>query len=81
MITDELERNREQWRRRAEVLRSLAQSCRQIDGWDSPTGQLLDDRVASCAESIDRLGERAEKLAEAYDLHLQVVSVGGRIQL
>ena len=50
MITDELERNREQWRRRAEVLRSLAQSCRQIDGWDSPAGQLLDDRVASCAE-------------------------------
>lgn len=81
MITDELERNRERWRRRAEVLRSLAQSCRQIDGWDSPAGQLLDDRVASCAESIDRLGERAEKLAEAYDLHLQVVSVGGRIQL
>ena len=81
MITDELERNREQWRRRAEVLRSLAQSCRQIDGWDSPAGQLLDDRVASCAESIDRLGERAEKLAEAYDLHLQVVSVVGRIQL
>ena len=37
MITDELERNREQWRRRAEVLRSLAQSCRQIDGWDSMT--------------------------------------------
>lgn len=81
MITDELERNREQWRRRAEVLHSLAQSCRRINGWDSPAGRLFDDRVASCAESIDRLGERAEKLAEAYDLHLQVVSAGGRIQL
>lgn len=81
MITDELERNREQWRRRAEVLHSLAQSCRRINGWDSPAGKLFDDRVAPCADSIDRLGERAEKLAEAYDLHLQVVSAGGRIQL
>ena len=81
MITDELERNREQWRRRAEVLRSLAQSCRQIDGWDSPAGGPLDERGASCAGWVGGLGARAEKLAEAYDLHLQVVSVGGRIQL
>lgn len=81
MITDELERNREQWVNRAERLRSLAQTCRQIDGWDSPAGYLLDDRVAACAESLDLLAERADGLAEAYELHLQVVSVGGRIQL
>ena len=81
MITDELARNREQWLRRAEMLRSLAQSCRGIDSWDSPAGRLLEDRVHSCAESIDVLAECAEGLAEAYELHLQVVSVGGRIQL
>lgn len=81
MITDELAHNREQWLQRAETLRSLAQVCRQIEGWDSPTGQLLEDRLTSCAESIEGLAEKADKLSEAYDLHLQVVSVGGRIQL
>ncbi|WP_209324303.1 hypothetical protein [Brevibacterium renqingii] len=81
MITDELARNRDQWLRRAERLRTLAQECRGIDSWDSPAGQLLDDRVRSCAESIDLLAACADELAEAYELHLQVVSVGGRIQL
>jgi hypothetical protein len=81
VITDELARNREQWRDRAEKLRGLAQKCRQIEGWDSSAGHLLEDRVKSCAESIDLIAECAEKLAEAYDLHLQVVSAGGRIQL
>ena len=81
MITDELARNREQWLRRAQMLRSLAQSCRGIDSWDSPAGHLLEDRVQSCAESIEALAECADELAEAYELHLQVVSVGGRTQL
>ncbi|UVI35913.1 hypothetical protein [Brevibacterium spongiae] len=81
MITDELARNRDQWRQRADLLRSVAQCCRQIDSWDSPAGHLLADRVTSSAESIDKLAERADSLAEAYDLHLQVVSAGGRIQL
>ena len=81
MITDELARNRDQWRRRADRLRTVAQSCRQIEGWDSPAGHLLEDRVTSSAESIDQLAEAAVELAEAYDLHLQVVSVGGRIDL
>lgn len=81
MITDELARNREQWRSRAQTLRGLAQTCRRIEGWDSPAGELLEDRVRSCAESIDGLADCADDLAEAYELHLQVVSVGGRIQL
>jgi hypothetical protein len=81
VITDELARNRDQWVQRAELLHSVAQSCRQIGGWDSPAGRLLEDRVVASAHSIDRLAECADDLATAYDLHLQVVSVGGRIQL
>lgn len=81
MITDELARNREQWLQRAEALHSLAQVCRQIEGWGSPAGHLLENRLSACAESIDALAENADKVSEAYDLHLQVVSVGGRIQL
>lgn len=81
MITDELARNRDQWRQRAELLRSVAQCCRQIDSWDSPAGRLFADRVTASAQSIDLLAERADDLAAAYDLHLQVVSVGGQIQL
>jgi hypothetical protein len=81
MITDELARNRDQWLRRGDLLRSVAQCCRQIDSWDSPAGHLFEDRVTSNATSIDRLAECADELAEAYDLHLQVVSAGGRIQL
>ena len=81
MITDELVRNRDGWRRRADELRSLAQNCRQIEGWDSPAGRMLDGRLLTCGDSISTLADRADKLAEAYDLHLQVVSAGGRIQI
>lgn len=81
MITDELALNRDGWRRRANELRSLAQACRQVEGWDSPAGRMLADRLLGCSDSISTLAERAETLAEAYDLHLQVVSVGGRIQI
>lgn len=42
---------------------------------------MLGDRLLTCSDSIIALADRADKLAEAYDLHLQVVSVGGRIQL
>src|SRR5699024_12791896 len=59
----------------------VPQPCGGIDSGDSPAGHLLEDRVRSCAESIDALAECADGLAEAYELHLQVVSVGGRIQL
>ena len=81
MITDELALNRDGWRRRADELRSLAQTCRKVEGWDSPAGRMLTDRLLTCSDSISILAERADKLAEAYDLHLQVVSVGGRIQI
>ncbi|WP_213018592.1 hypothetical protein [Brevibacterium sp. RIT 803] len=81
VITDELALNRDGWRRRADELRSLAQTCRQVEGWDSPAGRMLADRLLTCSGSIGILAERADKLAEAYDLHLQVVSVGGRIQI
>lgn len=81
MITDELALNRDGWRHRANELRSLAQSCRQLEGWDSPAGRKLGDRLAACSDSIIALAQRADKLAEAYDLHLQVVSVGGRLQI
>ncbi|GAA1622970.1 MULTISPECIES: hypothetical protein [Brevibacterium] len=81
MITDELAASRDGWRQRANELRSLATAARQIDGWDSPAGRMLVDRLGSCAEAIAGLADRADDLAEAYDLHLQVVSVGGRIQL
>jgi hypothetical protein len=66
------------------VLRCCAASREAVGrsrGWDSPAGDLLEDRVRSCAESIDALADCADDLAEAYELHLQVVSVGGRIQL
>lgn len=81
MITDELARSRDGWRRRADELRALARAARAIEGWDSPAGGLLVTRLAACAEAVDRLGDSADDLAEAYDLHLRVVSVGGRIQL
>lgn len=81
MITDELARNRDAWIERAQDLHALARECRQIPGWDSPSGELLKDSVGHCALSIATLAEKAEKLAEAYELHLQVVSVGGRIQI
>lgn len=81
MITDELAHDRDGWFRRANELRSLAQNARQIEGWDSPSGRKLHDRLLRCSDSILALAERADKLAEAYDLHLQVVSVGGRLQI
>ncbi|WP_232488164.1 hypothetical protein [Brevibacterium antiquum] len=81
VITDELALNRDGWKRRADELRSLAQTCRKVEGWDSPAGRMLTDRLLTCSDSISILAERADKLAEAYDLHLQVVSVGGRIQI
>lgn len=81
MITDELARNRDEWTQRAELLSSFAQACSQIEVWNSPTGTMVADRLVSCASAIDILSEKAAKVAEAYDLHLQVVSVGGRIQI
>ena len=81
MITDELAQDRDGWLRRANELRSLAQNAAQIDGWDSPSGRMLQERLLRCSEAIINLAERADKLAEAYDLHLQVVSVGGRLQI
>ena len=81
MITDELALNRDGWRQRANELRSLANTCFQIEGWDSPAGRMLGDRLRKCSDSISSLAERADKLAEAYDLHLQVVSVGGQLQI
>ena len=81
MITDELAASRDGWRQRANELRSLANAARRIEGWDSPAGRLLVERLASCAEAIGVLADRADDLAEAYGLHLQVVSVGGRLQL
>ncbi|MGO2035378.1 MAG: hypothetical protein ACTH2U_02800 [Brevibacterium sp.] len=81
MITDELARNRDEWRHRAELLSAIAQACRQIEAWNSPTGTVVADRLVSCASAIDVLSEKAAKVGEAYDLHLQVVSVGGRIQI
>lgn len=81
MITDELAASRDGWRQRANELRVLANATRRIDGWDSPAGRLLIERLGSCAEAIGLLADRADDLSQAYDLHLQVVSVGGRIQL
>ncbi|RBP67114.1 hypothetical protein DFO66_102167 [Brevibacterium sanguinis] len=81
MITDELARNRDEWHRRANDLRSLAQECREIDVWESPAGRLLHERLGGLSGSIAVLADRADDLAEAYDLHLQVVSVGGRLQI
>ncbi|WP_309131973.1 hypothetical protein [Brevibacterium sp.] len=81
MITDELAHNRDEWFHRANELRSLAQECGRIDVWDSPAGGLLRERLGGLADSIVTLADRADRLAEAYDLHLQVVSVGGRLQL
>ncbi len=81
MITEELAHNRDEWFHRANELRSLAEECRRIDVWDSPAGALLRERFLAVADSIVILADRADRLAEAYDLHLQVVSVGGRLQI
>ncbi|MCI4012083.1 hypothetical protein [Brevibacterium sp. ZH18] len=81
MITDELALSRDGWFRRANELRSLAQDCRGIQGWDSPAGRMLGERLLRCSAAVESLAERAESLGEAYDLHLQVVSVGGRLQI
>ena len=81
MITDELALSRDGWRRRANELRALAQQCRQIESWDSQAGLMVGERLLGCSDSIIDLAEKADDLAEAYDLHLQVVSVGGRLQI
>lgn len=81
MITDELARNRDEWLARGDRLREMARDCRRIAVWDSPAGQALEDRIGECAEAVDTLAGRADALSQAYDLHLQVVSVGGRIQI